>query len=231
MKFKNLLFVLMLSALLFACSDDSTDPTADDIPTVKIGDQVWMLKNLDVDHYRNGDPIPQVTDSTEWTQLTTGAWCYYDNDSENGETYGRLYNWYAVNDPRGLAPEGWHVATYGEWMTLTVYLGVPQSEADTTERWCGTDQGSQIAGREDLWIDGLLDSNPNFGTSGFTGLPSGYRYSHARFLHKGDWTLWWTTSAFDDTTAWTHCLWNDTTLIARFWENKKIGFPVRCVKD
>jgi Fibrobacter succinogenes major domain (Fib_succ_major) len=71
-----------------------------------ICDQDWMIKNLDVDHYRNGDPIPQVTDLTAWHELTTGAWCYYENNTANGTVYGKLYNWYAVNDPRGLAPSG-----------------------------------------------------------------------------------------------------------------------------
>src|SRR5688572_17249890 len=74
-----------------------------------ICDQDWMVKNLDVDHYRNGDPILQVTDPNEWDVLTTGAWCYIYNNTASGDIYGKLYNWYAVNDPRGLAPTGWHV--------------------------------------------------------------------------------------------------------------------------
>ena len=80
-----------------------------------IGSQVWMLKNLNVDHYRNGNPITQITDSAKWANLTTGAWCYYNNDPANGTTYGKLYNWYPVNDPRGLAPLGLHVPTDDEW--------------------------------------------------------------------------------------------------------------------
>lgn len=91
--------------------------------TVTIGTQEWKLKNLDVTHYRNGDPIPQVTDPTQWANLTTGAWCYYNNDSTNGTIYGKLYNWYAVNDPRGLAPIGYHIASDQEWATLFTFLG------------------------------------------------------------------------------------------------------------
>ncbi|RYY08664.1 MAG: hypothetical protein EOO04_39670, partial [Chitinophagaceae bacterium] len=85
----------------------------------KICDQVWTVKNLDVTTYRNGDPIPQVTDPNAWATARTGAWCYYDNDPSNGAIYGKLYNWYAVNDARGLAPAGWHVPSDAEWNTLT----------------------------------------------------------------------------------------------------------------
>jgi uncharacterized protein (TIGR02145 family) len=82
-----------------------------------------MQKNLNVSKYKNGDIIPQVTDGTQWANLTTGAWCWYNNDSATyAATYGKLYNWYAVNDPRGLAPEGWHVPSDGEWNILIKYL-------------------------------------------------------------------------------------------------------------
>ena len=90
---------------------------------IKIGDQTWTSKNLDLDTYRNGDEIPQVKDKEEWANLTTGAWCYYENKTSNGTTYGKLYNWYAVNDPRGLAPKGYHIPTDAEWTILTDKLG------------------------------------------------------------------------------------------------------------
>ena len=91
----------------------------DNIETVVIGNQEWMKKNLDVSMYRNGDLIPEVKDKQEWINLTTGAWCYYNNDSQNGKLYGKLYNWYAVNDSRGLAPEGFHVPTIDELNIIT----------------------------------------------------------------------------------------------------------------
>src|SRR5580765_7574137 len=91
---------------------------------IKIGTQKWMSRNLDVTYYRNGDVIPHVTDPTKWQALTTGAWCWYNNDSANGAVYGKLYNWYAVNDPRGLVPAGWHIPSDAEWNTLSTYLGI-----------------------------------------------------------------------------------------------------------
>jgi hypothetical protein len=97
--------------------------TAVFLPTIVIGTQQWMAKNLDVAFYRNGDPIPQVTDATSWAALTTGAWCYYYNDPIQGTKYGKLYNWYAVNDLRGLAPQGWHIPNEAELFTLETTLG------------------------------------------------------------------------------------------------------------
>ena len=94
--------------------------------SVRIGNQEWMTRNLGVDRFRNGDLIPQVESDEEWKKAGENgrsAWCYYDNNPENGKKYGKLYNWYAVNDPRGLAPKGWRVPTNEEWTTLINFLG------------------------------------------------------------------------------------------------------------
>lgn len=91
--------------------------------SVKIGNQFWMTKNLDVDCYLNGDSIPQVQNPKDWENLKTGAWCYYNNDPENGTKYGKIYNWYAINDKRGLAPKGYKVASFDDWKTLFEKLG------------------------------------------------------------------------------------------------------------
>jgi hypothetical protein len=107
-----------LNRLTAVMSKVTLEPSAPIIPSVTICDQTWSLYNLDVETYRNGDPIPQVTDGTAWANLTTGAWCYYLNSSANGVVYGKLYNWYAVNDPRGLAPEGWHIPSLREFNYL-----------------------------------------------------------------------------------------------------------------
>src|SRR5665648_943598 len=127
------LIMVMFLMLSSSCSKtDTNDPTPSgtvtDIDgnvykTVTIGTQVWMAENLKTTKYRNGDPIPNITDATAWTNLTTGAYCNNNNDANYATTYGRLYNWYAVNDIRNIAPAGWHIPTKAEWTTLTTYLG------------------------------------------------------------------------------------------------------------
>jgi len=106
-----------MSMMIFACSNISTK---DNKLSCKFD---WMDKNLDVDHYRNGDSIPEVRDSLVWANLKTGAWCYFRNDSTNGMKYGKLYNWYAISDPRGLAPEGWHIPSLAEIRNFASCLG------------------------------------------------------------------------------------------------------------
>jgi uncharacterized protein (TIGR02145 family) len=113
MKKNLILTIVVLTTMLFSISVYAQ--------TVTIGSQVWASKNLNVSTYRNGDLIPHVQDKEAWEKLTTGAWCYYDNDESNGTKYGKLYNWYAVNDPRGLAPNGYHIPTASEWETLISY--------------------------------------------------------------------------------------------------------------
>ena len=131
---KKLLSILVTIILIAACKKSSTsvpvptrsltDIDGNGYDTVKIGSQFWMKQNLNTAHYRNGDIIPQITSTNLWATLYTGAWCWYNNDPAiYAATYGRLYNWYAVNDPRGLAPMGWHVPTDAEWTTLSTSLG------------------------------------------------------------------------------------------------------------
>ncbi|MCO5252171.1 MAG: fibrobacter succinogenes major paralogous domain-containing protein [Candidatus Kapabacteria bacterium] len=159
---------------------------------VIIGNQTWMTRNLDVSHYRNGDKIPQVQDPQEWDKLTTGAWCYLHNDPKNVELYGKLYNFWAVNDPRGLAPVGWRVPSDDDWKELEMYLGMSQEEADKQgER--GTTEGAKLAGGKDLW-DGwgpdLISEHPDFNKSGFYGFPAGFR-ANGHFFGEGYDAQWW----------------------------------------
>ncbi|MFA6570193.1 MAG: fibrobacter succinogenes major paralogous domain-containing protein [Bacteroidota bacterium] len=113
------LILIIIIACAFICNAYSVDNSSN-IKSVKIGNQVWMKGNLDVDHYRNGDAIPEVKDPAKWKTLTTGAWCYFKN---NRGTVGKLYNFYAVNDQRGLAPTGWHITSADDWEALTNYFG------------------------------------------------------------------------------------------------------------
>ena len=186
----------------------------------KIGNQIWATKNLDVATYRNGDAIPQVQDSAAWNILTTGAWCYYENNSANGTTYGKLYNWYAVNDSRGLAPTGYHIPTSAEWSTLTTYLG-----------------GMQIAGGKmkesgtSHWISPNTDAT---NSSGFTGLPGGYRNeSSGIFGGIGTIGWWWTSGGVGNNKAWDVKLRNDEGEVSGYGNGAPIrfGMSVRCIKD
>jgi uncharacterized protein (TIGR02145 family) len=190
--------------------------TAVFLPTIVIGTQQWMNKNLDVAFYRNGDPIPQVTDASAWAALTTGAWCYYNNDSTLGNKYGKLYNWYAVNDPRGLASQGWHVPSDAEWTILETTLG-----------------GSSVAGgkmKEAGTLNWTIPNTAGNNNSGFAGLPGGYRVNNA-FLAVGVNGIWWSSTETFLPGAWFRSLIYDVGFLFRDDYFKQFGFSVRCLRD
>jgi uncharacterized protein (TIGR02145 family) len=186
--------------------------------SVKICDQIWMDKNLDVDRYRNGDLIPKVTDPTAWEALTTGAYCYFNNDSATyAATYGKLYNWYAVNDPRGLAPAGWHIPSDEEWDSMETCLG-----------------GVTVAGGEMKETGTIHWQSPNAGatnSSGFTALPGSERNYDGAFNVIGFFGHWWSSTQFNTTNAWIHRLSYGDAEIFRFNERKRFGLSVRCLRD
>lgn len=185
--------------------------------TAKIGDQTWMLQNLKVTHYRNGDPIPNVTDNGAWAGLSTGAYCEYDNDINNVAVYGRLYNWYAVDDGRNIAPEGWHVPTDAEWQTLVDYLG-----------------GDAVAGGKLKETGTTHWNDPNTGAtneSGFTALPGGTRYRSGSFLDMGRYAYFWSSTEIYSLNAWYRSLYYNYSQVYRYGMVKHYGFSVRCVKD
>jgi len=186
---------------------------------VTIGTQTWTSKNLNVSTYRNGDKIPQVQDKKAWEKLTTGAWCYYENNPTNGTKYGKLYNWYAVNDPRGLAPIGYHIPTDKEWTTLTDYLG-GESEA-----------GTKMKSRSG-WKNGKDSSN----TSGFAGLPGGERDNcYGNFSYIGSYGYWWSSSEHDTridaSIAWLRSLSYYASPVSSYTDSKRKGASVRCLRD
>ncbi len=187
-----------------------------------------MDRNLDVDTYRDGTPIPEVKDASQWANLTSGAWCYYNNDPAMGAIYGKLYNWYAVNDPRGLAPVGWHVPSDAEWKKLEMCLGMTQAEADATG-YRGTDQGGQLKEAGTMhW------SSPNTGatnSSGFTALPGGYRGSYGTFYDVGGSGSWWSSTEASAAGAWGRGLYYSSAGVYRGYDGKLGGFSVRCVRD
>jgi len=204
------------------------------LPHVTICSQVWSTKNLDVTSYSDGTAIPQVTDATAWSNLTTGAWCYYNNDAGNNATYGKLYNWYAaagiydaasLADPslrKRLAPTGWHVPTDNEWTTLIDCLG-GLSIAGGKMKAIGTLQAGT-----GLWQYPNTDAT---NTSGFTALPGGNSYTVSTFGNIGFGGNWWSLSSLDTIYAWDYYLDFDVSDIVRNYEGKRNGFSVRCVRD
>jgi uncharacterized protein (TIGR02145 family) len=206
-----------------------TDYDGNVYQTVTIGSQVWMAENLKVTHYRNGDPIPNVTDNTAWSGLTAGAYCNYDNDDGNAAIYGSLYNWYAVDDSRDIAPAGWHVPTDTEWKQLEMYLGMSQVAADSVG-FRGTDEGGKL--KE---IGTTHWNSPNIGAtneSGFSALPGGARVYTGDFGGnvRDDACFWSPTESGSDHPWWRN-LWYNNSVIARIPMYKQCGFSIRCVKD
>jgi uncharacterized protein (TIGR02145 family) len=181
---------------------------------VKIGTQTWTSKNLDVSTYRNGDLIPQVQDQKAWANLTTGAWCYYNNDESNGTKYGKLYNWCAVNDPRGLAPNGYHIPTDEEWTILSDYLG-----------------GESEAGTKMKSTSGWKNNGNGTNSSGFSGLPGGFRSYNGSFDYIGSYGYWWRSAGSSTNDAWARGLNYGNGNVNRSGYYKESGFSVRCLKD
>lgn len=217
MNYRILVFSIMLFSFLFSSGNYIKAKPNLNKSTVTIGNQVWMAKNLDVDHYRNGDLIPEVKDSAQWANLTTGAWCYYNNDTANGAIYGKLYNWHAVNDSRGLAPDGWHVPSDAEWTLLSTYLG-GESVAGGKLKEAGTTH----------WQSPNKDATNEIG---FTALPCGIRYWYGAFNGIGLWGNWWSSTEYGTSNAWFRGLGCDYSYLYRYSIDKEEGFSVRCVKD
>jgi uncharacterized protein (TIGR02145 family) len=190
------------------------DASTTNLNTIKIGTQTWTTKNLDVETYRNGEVIPQVQDAKAWANLSTGAWCYYENETANGSTYGKLYNWYAVNDPRGLAPKGYHIPTDKEWTILSENLG-----------------GESKAGTKMKSSSGWKNNGNGTNTIGFEGLPGGYRGSRGNFVSGGADGYWWTSSDFSANSSWSRDLFFGNNIVYRNDDNKRIGYSMRCLKD
>jgi len=185
--------------------------------TITIGTQVWMAENLKVTHYRNGNAIPYVPDAGTWTNLTTGAYCNYNNDVNNVAVYGRLYNWYAVSDSRNIAPFGWHVPSDAEWDTLVVYLG-----------------GYTVAGGKMKEAGFAHWNSPNTGAtneSGFSALPGGYRYSNGSYDYVGYGAILWSSTEYGSYSAWNRHLDCRSSGVGRVDSSMRSGFSVRCVRD
>ena len=185
--------------------------------SIKIDNQVWSNENLNVDHFRNGDIIPEAKTAIKWKRAgkkERPAWCYYDNDPSNGEKYGKLYNWYAVNDVRGLAPNGWHMPRDADWTIFSDFLG-----------------GDVVAGKTMRSTTDWKENGDSSNISGFTALPGGYRYANGKFYEEGSNAYWWSASGFNDSEAWCRILrYHYYFPLYRERDFKYNGFSVRCIK-
>jgi uncharacterized protein (TIGR02145 family) len=202
----------------FATYDGSMSDQDNNVyPYVKIGTQVWLATNLKVTHFNNGDPIPLCTgDDIEWQNLTTAAYC-----GPIIATYGALYNWYAVNDSRGIAPAGWHVASDNEWMTLINYCGGQTIAALKLKEAGVAHWGLETNGQYD----------PRENETRFTALPGGYRFNIGGSYMISEVGYWWTSSEYDQSHAHYYLMYNASSFVDRDYTCKFAGMSVRCVKD
>ncbi len=214
MKAKKFLTTATVLFALFYSSWAQTDLT------VKIGEQEWMTGNLNVSRFRNGDPIPRAKTREAWEKAgddSQPAWCYYENNPAHEDRYGKLYNWYAVNDPRGIAPNDWHVPSDAEWQILIDNLG-----------------GESIAGGK-MKASGITHWKvPNIGAtniSGFSVLPGGLRYSDGEYNDLGDDAYFWSSSDYGSDYAWYRIMGYYFSNIYRNYYDKRHGFSVRCIRN
>ncbi|MFV8324692.1 FISUMP domain-containing protein [Flavobacterium sp. ZS1P14] len=207
---------------IFLKGNGLTDICGNSYSTIVLNGKEWVQKNLDVCKYRNGDPIPQVQDMTQWNKLTTGAWCYYENKTENGIVYSKLYNGYAVNDPRGLAPDGWHISSASDLDSLITYLGglnlvAGKMKEKGTTHWASPNTGAT-------------------NESGFTGLPGGVvalsgAYPNIVTVYSGIGYSggWWNTS--EKGSYYGYWLTNNSSTLSSGSADPNSALSIRCVKD
>ena len=213
----------------FACGE-SVSYQGFDYATVLIGEQCWFAENLRCENYENGDAIPLNLSASEWSNTSSGAVAVYGEGSSSCyelspdgnacdeawslNEYGRLYNWYAVDDARGLCPSGWHVPTDGEWTVLTDHLG-----------------GEAVAGGQMKTDYGWNNGGNGTNSSGFSGLPGGYRdYGSGYFNSAGNYGSWWSSSSYGSI-AWTRYLDDDSEDVYPHFNYQRFGFSVRCIQD
>jgi uncharacterized protein (TIGR02145 family) len=216
-----------------------TDGDNNNYPIVKIGAQVWMAENLKTTKYNDGTVIPNITDNAAWQALTTGAYCDYNNTPSNSTIYGRLYNWYAVdnnaatkiarNGGRNVCPTGWHVPSDAEWTNLENYL------ITNGYNWDGTTTGNKIAksmaatsGWDTYFLLGTVgNSQVSNNSSGFTALPGGYRFISGTYNYIVIYGNWWSST----TSGWERNMSYGDFNLVRDYDDERNGISVRCLGD
>jgi hypothetical protein len=225
---------------------------------VKIGKQTWMSKNLDVSTFRNGEQIPQAKDVEQWQYAGTNkipAWCFYEFNESNGKKYGKLYNWFAVSDSRGLAPNGYHIPSDEEWTILTDFLGggdIAGKKMKSKDGWKSLEEGGKKTCPDCAdWTQSYREQVPchicknsryvktpivtlsgnGDNSSGFNGLPGGFCHNDGNFKGITEIGYFWSSSG-DADLAWYRDLSNDNTRVTRLnYYKKYFGFSVRCLRD
>jgi uncharacterized protein (TIGR02145 family) len=220
---KKQFLTITIVLLVTAISAQVTDIDGNTYKTVKIGEQEWMAENLTVSVFLNGDTIPEAKTKQEWLSAAIHgqpAWCYYNNDKKNGKTYGKLYNWYAVNDPRGLAPEEWKVPDKEDWLTMLFKLGSPAAA------------GTQLKSTS-LWKEPFKKEDKGNNKSGFNALPAGHRAKDGNFRDLTTNTYFWTSTGSEKNKE--HAYYRSLSYISQaaietVFEKGR-GYSVRCVKQ
>ncbi len=220
------------------CPSTVTDYDGNTYDVVKIGDQYWMAENLKVTHYAGGTPIQKVTGDTEWDNLTEPdkAWCYYNNSSSNGDTYGVLYTWAAAmngaassnSNPsgvQGVCPDGWHLPSDDEWEELAEYI------SNDNGGYTKNIQGWNNVGGHLKATSGWNSGGNGTDDYGFSGLPGGGRYCDGTFAHIGYYGNWWSVTDYSTYGAWYRYLYYSNESFGRYDYYKENGFSVRCLRD
>lgn len=209
-----------------------TDIEGNEYNLTIIGGQVWMTENLRTTKYNDGAEIPLYESHGVWSSLSSDGFCWYENDSAAyAQTYGALYNWYTIETGK-LCPAGWHVPTDNDWKELEMTLGMSSGEADN-DGMRGTNEGSKLSGFTGLWTDGALESDAEFGSTGFHAIPGGYHptiYS-GDYFNLGDYGYWWSATESDTGKAWSRFIFYFSSAMGRNTDIKNFGLSVRCVKD
>lgn len=198
------------------CGTTVTDVDGNVYNVVRAGNTCWMAENLKTTRYKDGSPIQNITSESGWSNTASGAWCNYDNNSGNVNTYGRLYNWHAVNNPAGICPDGWHMATQEEWQALMAFANT-----------FGNGTGGALKATE-LW------ANDNIGATnetGFTALPSGIRNNDGSFEGQLFHTSFWSSTADGSNSAYSYGMWENGDFTIEASQDATRGQACRCVKD
>jgi len=216
-----------------SCPATCTDIDGNTYNTVLMGDQCWMKENLKTTTYRNGTPIPNITEDIEWQNTTSGAYAWYVNDIFWKDKYGALYNWYTMVDPNGLCPTGWSVPTHDEWTTLTDFIGgtgEPHGDELKSCRQVNSPLGGGCTTSEHpRWnVAGTQYGTDDYG---FSGLPGGYRFDDGTFLFVGNYGCWWSSTEYLSSYAWLRNLSYNDGIVFENYFNKPYGFSVRCLRD